>query len=59
MVLTSLPPQFLNDEGQGQGEGMPPLDEDDKEEKKEEEGLLLSSLPFYFLKHKMNKIGII
>jgi hypothetical protein len=38
---------------------MPPLDEDDKEEKKDEEGLLLSSLPFYFLKHKMNKIGII
>jgi len=47
MVLTSLPPKFLNDEGEGQGESMPPLDEDDEEEE-EEEGLLLSRLPFFF-----------
>jgi hypothetical protein len=38
---------------------MPPLDEDDEEENEEEEGLLLSRLPFIFLKHKMNKVDII
>jgi hypothetical protein len=59
MELTSLPPQFLNDEGEGQGEGMPPLDEDDEEEKEEEKGLLLSRLPFIFLKQKMTKVDII
>ncbi len=58
MVLTSLPPQFLNDDGEGQGDGMLLLDDDDEEEE-EEEGLLLCRLPFYFLKQKMNKVDII
>jgi len=48
MVLTSLVPQFLNDEGEGPREGMPPLDENDEEEEEEEEGSLLSRLPFLF-----------
>jgi hypothetical protein len=56
MVLTSLLPQFLNDDREGPGEGMLPLDEDGEEE--EEGGLLLSRLPFTFLKQKMNKVDI-
>jgi hypothetical protein len=30
-------PRFLDEEGEGLRDGMPPLDEDDKEEEKEEE----------------------